>query len=188
MSSRTGLFLYAFMAVLLCGVFLVIPSAQAQQTLGGIKGTVFDANGGAIPATKVTAVGDQTKLTRTQQSNENGVYSFVNLPIGSYTLTFTQDGFQTLTIPMIAVQANRRVTLDATLKVGEITQQVTVEETPLLNQIDTTNGYVMDTLQIDAVPLPTGSFTGLALLAPGVNAELSAGTGAGITSSRFDWL
>src|ERR1700730_8332880 len=178
MASRTGLLLATFMAVLLCGVFLVIPSAQAQQTLGGITGTVFDANGGAIPATKVTAVGDQTKLTRTQQSNENGVYSFVNLPIGSYTLTFTQDGFQTLTIPMITVQANRTVTLDATLKVGEITQKVTVEETPLLNQIDTTNGYVMDTLQIDAVPLPTGSFTGLALLAPGVNAELSAGTGA----------
>src|ERR1700732_295671 len=178
MSSRTGMFFAAFMAVLLCGVFLVIPSAQAQQTLGGITGTVFDANGGAIPATKVTAVGDQTKLTRTQQSNENGVYSFVNLPIGSYTLTFTQDVFQTLPIPMITVQANRTVTLDATLKVGEATQKVTVEETPLLNQIDTTNGYVMDTLQIDAVPLPTGSFTGLALLASGVNAELSAGTGA----------
>ncbi len=178
MSSRRGLFFATFIAVLLCGVFLVIPSAHAQQTLGGITGTVFDPNGGAIPATKVTAVGDQTKLTRTQQSNENGVYSLVNLPIGSYTLTFTQDGFQTLTIPMITVQANRTVTLDATLKVGEVTQKVTVEETPLLNQIDTTNGYVMDTLQINAVPLPTGSFTGLALLAPGVNAELSAGTGA----------
>jgi hypothetical protein len=178
MASRTGLFFATFIAVLLCGVFLVIPSAHGQQTLGGITGTVFDSNGGAIPATKVTAVGDQTKLTRTQQSNENGAYSLVNLPIGSYTLTFTQDGFQTLTIPMITVQANRTVTLDATLKVGEVTQKVTVEETPLLNQIDTTNGYVMDTLQINAVPLPTGSFTGLALLAPGVNAELSAGTGA----------
>jgi hypothetical protein len=43
------------------------PPAHAQQTLGGITGTVFDSNGGAIPATKVTAVGDQTKLTRTQQ-------------------------------------------------------------------------------------------------------------------------
>jgi hypothetical protein len=178
MTSRTGLFFATFIAVLLCGVFLVISPAHAQQTLGGITGTVFDSNGGAIPATKVTAVGDQTKLTRTQQSNENGVYSLVNLPIGSYTLTFTQDGFQTLTIPMITVQANRTVTLDATLKVGAVTQTVTVEETPLLNQIDTTNGYVMDTLQINAVPLPTGSFTGLALLAPGVNAELSAGTGA----------
>ena len=44
--------------------------------------------------------------------------------------------------------------------------------------VDTTNGYVMDKLEIDAVPLPTGSFTGLAMLSPGVNAELSGGTGA----------
>ena len=53
-----------------------------------------------------------------------------------------------------------------------------MEETPLINAVDTTNGYVMDKAEIDAIPLPTGSFTGLALLAPGVNEELPAGTGA----------
>src|ERR1700755_2914831 len=44
--------------------------------------------------------------------------------------------------------------------------------------VDTTNGYVMDKLEIYAGPLPTGCFTGLALLSPGVNAELPGGTGA----------
>jgi len=47
-----------------------------------------------------------------------------------------------------------------------------------MNAVDTTNGYVMDTQQIDAAPLPTGSFTGLATQSTGVNAELSGGTGA----------
>src|SRR6202142_1639017 len=47
-----------------------------------------------------------------------------------------------------------------------------------MNAVDTTNGYVMETQQIDNVPLPTGSFTGLTLLSPGVSAELSGGTGA----------
>src|SRR5260370_26241870 len=174
----TEFFCATFVIGVLFNVLRMAPPASAQQTLGGITGTVFDSNGGAIPGTKVTAVGDQTKLTRWQNSNETGAYNLVNLPIGSYTLTFTRDGFQTLTIPMITVQANRTVTVDATLKIGEVTQKVTVVETPLLNQVDTTNGYVMDTLQIDAVPLPTGSFTGLAVLSPGVNAELSSGTGA----------
>src|SRR5258708_1286834 len=178
MTSRTKFCFVIFAIAVLFSVLLLAPPASAQQTLGGITGTVFDSNGGAIPGTKVTAVGDQTKLTRSQNSNETGAYNLVNLPIGSYTLTFTRDGFQTLTIPMITVQANRTVTVDATLKIGEVTQKVTVVETPLLNQVDTTNGYVMDTLQIDAVPLPTGSFTGLAVLSPGVNAELSSGTGA----------
>ena len=47
-----------------------------------------------------------------------------------------------------------------------------------MNAVDTTVGYVMDTSQIDAVPLSTGSFTGVAILSPGVNAELPGGTGA----------
>jgi hypothetical protein len=44
--------------------------------------------------------------------------------------------------------------------------------------VDTTNGYVLEDKQIQAIPLPTGSFTGLAILSPGVNAELAGGTGA----------
>ena len=53
-----------------------------------------------------------------------------------------------------------------------------MEETPLVNAVDTTNGYVLEKQQLDAIPLPTGSFTGVAILSPGVNAELSPGTGA----------
>ena len=98
----------------------------------------------------------------------------MNLPIGTYTLTFTHEGFQTQNIPSIMVQANRTATVNAALKVGEVKTTVTVEETPLINAVDTTNGYVLDKVQIEAVPLPTGSFTGLAILSPGVNAEFPA--------------
>src|SRR6202795_5035010 len=154
------------------------PCARAQQTLGGITGTVTDASGAIVADATVTLVGDQTKLTRSQNTNSNGGYLFVNLPIGSYTLTITHAGFQSQTIPMILVQANRTASVNSELKVGNVSESITVEETPLLNMVDTTNGYVMDKLEIDAVPLPTGSFTGLTLLSPGVSAELSGGTGA----------
>ena len=53
----------------------------------------------------MTIVGDETKLTRTLKTNANGSYDFVNLPIGSYTLTFTHEGFQTQRVPSITVQA-----------------------------------------------------------------------------------
>jgi hypothetical protein len=76
------------------------------------------------------------------------------------------------------VQANRTATVNATLQIGKVNEVITVEETPLLNAVDTTNGYVLDKVQMQAVPLPTGSFTGLAILSPGVNAELPNGTGA----------
>jgi hypothetical protein len=102
----------------------------------------------------------------------------VNLPIGTYTITFTHDGFQTQNVPSVVVQADRAVSVNASLKIGEINTSVTVAENSLLNSVDTTNGYVLDKSQIDAIPLPTGSFTGLVILSPGVNSELSGGTGA----------
>src|SRR5271155_3968691 len=154
------------------------PNVQAQQTLGGITGTVTDKSGSVLPETMVTIIGDQTGLSRAQKTNSNGAYDFVNLPIGTYTLTFAHEGFESEKIPSITVQADRTATVNATLPVGKVGTVVEVQASPLINAVDTTNGYILEKDQIDAVPLPTGSFTGLAILSPGVNAELPGGTGS----------
>ena len=175
-SRRLGIF---SATCLIAGALLLLaPGARSQQTLGGITGTVMDASGGALTDSQVVLVADATKLTRTQKTNSAGLYEFVNLPIGSYTLTFSHDGFETQKIPAVPVQADRTATVNVTLKVGQVGTTVTVEAAPLLNSEDTTNGYILEKSQIQEVPLPTGSFTGLAILSPGVNAELSSGTGA----------
>src|ERR1039458_2068333 len=166
------------LGILLLAVFLQLSlSSLAQQTLGGITGTVSDRSGSVLPDTTVTIVGDQTKLTRTLKTNGNGAYDFVNLPIGTYTVTVSHDGFQAERLPSILVQANRTATLNVSLKVGQVGTTIDVEAAPIMNAVDTTNGYVLEAQQIQAVPLPTGSFTGLAILSPGVNAELAGGTG-----------
>src|SRR6202166_539053 len=177
MFKRTGLVAFLLAASFWMAVAFA-PGARSQQTLGGITGTVTDTSGGVLADTLVTLIGDQTTLTRTQKTNSSGSYEFVTLPIGTYTLTFSHNGFETQKIPSILVQADRTVSLNPALKVGQVSQTVTVVETPLLNAVDTTNGYVLDKAQLEAIPLPTGSFTGLAILSPGVNAELSNGTGA----------
>ncbi len=159
--------------VALCGSTLF-----AQQTLGGITGDVTDQSGSVIPNASVTVLEEQTSLTRTLVTNGAGAYSFVNLPIGSYTMKFAANGFETQKTQHITVQGNRTATLNAQLKVASTGQTVEVDATPLMNAVDTTNGYVMDRTQIDTVPLATGSFTGLAVQSAGVNAELSGGTGA----------
>lgn len=82
---------------ILFGLFTSSRVAEAQQTLGGITGTVTDISDGVLAGATVSLVSDETKLTRTQTTNSNGAYSFVNLPIGRYTLTFTQPGFETQT-------------------------------------------------------------------------------------------
>src|SRR5713101_1275900 len=177
--NRKSRFSVFFFASFLCSciLFVLVSPTLAQQTLGGITGTVTDASGGILPNTTVSTVSDQTKLSRTQTTNTGGMYDFVNLPIGSYTLTFSHDGFESQKIPSIVVQADRTATVNATLKVGQVGTTVTVEASPLMNAVDTTNGYILEKDQIESVPLPTGSFTGIAILSPGVNAELSGGTG-----------
>jgi hypothetical protein len=159
--------------------FAFTPRTFAQQTLGGIRGTVTDQSGGSVPDTVVTVVEEETQLTRAKKTSAEGSYEFVDLPIGTYTLTFTHNGFLTDTVPAILVQANRTATVNVSLKVGQVSTLVTVEDkAPLMNAVDTTNGYILDKSQIQSIPLPTGSFTGLAILSPGVNAELPSGSGA----------
>ncbi len=177
--GRFGLSCCALLSLAVLTLITSTPPAFAQQTLGGIRGTVTDQSGAIVPDTVVTVVGDETHLTRSKKSNAEGEYEIPNLPIGVYTLTFTHDGFLTDTVPSIPVQANRTATVNASLKVGQVSTTVTVEEkSPLMNAVDTTNGYVLDKSQIQSIPLPTGSFTGLAILSPGVNAELPSGSGA----------
>jgi hypothetical protein len=170
--------LHSWLPVFVAAVALCACTLTAQQTLGGITGSVTDSAGGALPDAQVTAVGEQTSLTRTAKTNESGVYAFVNLPIGTYTLNYTAKGFEGQKTQHIAVQANRTATVNAELKVGNATDTIEVEASPLMNAVDTTVGYVLDKLEIETVPLPTGSFTGLATESTGVSAELSSGTGA----------
>ncbi|MDE1156075.1 MAG: TonB-dependent receptor [Acidobacteriaceae bacterium] len=160
-----------------CFFSLLLP-AGAQQTVGGIVGTVTDASGSGVPEVEVTAISLATKLTRTVKSSGNGGYAIPDLPIGAYTLTFKREGFATQRFPSITIQSDRTVTLPAQLQVGEVATAVNVDANPLLNASDTTNGYVLDKSQIESIPQPNGSFTGLATLTPGVTAELPSGAGA----------
>ncbi len=67
---------------------------------------------------------------------------------------------------------------DSTLQVGAVSSTVEVTATPLMNQVDTTNGYVVDQLTIQQTPLGTGSFTQLAIMSPGVHADFLGGAGS----------
>jgi len=165
------------LAVLFSVVLLQTQAMQAQQTLGAITGTVVDPSGSAVPDAEIKATSEETKLERTTRSNAQGVYNLNDLPLGKFTVSFTKDGFSSGHYPGILVQANRTVSLQAQLKVGTVADTVEVDVNPMLNAVDTTNGYVLDRAQIEAIPLPTGSFTGVAILTPGVNAELPGGTG-----------
>src|SRR5690348_6745419 len=157
-------------------------AVRAQQTLGAINGTVTDSSNAVVPQAKVEAKNLGTGLTVTATTQNDGSYNIVDLPIGAYSVTITKQGFKTEVHSNILVRGNLATTVNATLQTGEVSTTVTVSGTPLMNQTDTTNGYTLGSEVIQNTPLGTGSFTQLAVLAPGVNADLlsGAGTNAGL--------
>ncbi len=156
--------------------------AVAQQTLGSMNGTVTDSSGAVVQGATVQVRSLTTNLEVRTESKSDGSFNVADLPIGTYAVTFAKAGFSTAVYPQIVVQGNRTGTLNAKLQPGTVASTVTVEATPLLNQTDTTIGYTLNELQIAETPLGTGSFTQLAVLSPGVSADLlnTAGSNAGL--------
>lgn len=175
-------FVRSFLAFLFALLIFLPVASFAQQTLGWIDGTVTDSTGGVLQNVAVKAHNAATNLTVTAQTKADGSFHIPDLPIGTYEVTFTMNGFKTANYPHVLVQGNRTATLNAQMQPGTVTSTVTVNATPLLNQTDTTTGYVLGDLQMQNIPLGTGSFTQMAILSPGVSADLlnTSGTNAGL--------
>ena len=164
------------LAILALALF-ALPAAHAQQSLGAISGEITDKTGAAIPAASILIVNDQTAAARTVVSSGTGAYSAQGLSIGTYTITITAPGFNTEKLSGFRVQADRTASLAVHLKAGEVSSTIDVAATPQLDATDITNGYVLDSAQIEKIPLGTGSFTQLATLSPGVHSDPLADTG-----------
>jgi Carboxypeptidase regulatory-like domain len=184
-NSRRGLlalsvttFYYRLLLTLALAVIGLSQPVLAQQTLGSLNGVVTDPTGAVVQGVNVKAHSAATNLKVERTSRGDGSFSMADLPIGTYEVTFTKDGFQTAVYPQIIVQGSRTSTVNAKLKPGAVASTVTVSATPLLNETDTTNGYTMGAQQIESVPLGTGSFTQLAIQAPGVSADFLSGSGS----------
>jgi hypothetical protein len=155
---------------------------SAQQLTGGISGTLTDASAAVVPEATVTVVNTGTNLKVTVTTAPDGSYQIPALPVGTYTVSFTKTAFKTEFHSSILVEANRTTTVDGKLEVGGVTTTVQVTATPLLNKTDTATAYTLSEQAITDSPLGTGSFTQLAILAPGVSADFlnTSGTNAGL--------
>lgn len=174
MKSNSSKILALFLSILVSS----LPS-RAQQTLGAINGTVTDSSGAVVQGAKVTVRNNGTNLELSRTSKGDGSFEFVDLPLGTYTVTFAKDGFKTEVHNQILVRGNLTTTVNGALEPGAVSATVTVTATPLMNQTDTSNGYTLGSELVESIPLGTGSFTQLAILAPGVSADLLSGNGAG---------
>ena len=118
------------LAVCVCNLFLVVLSCYAQQTLGSINGTVVDSSGAVLQKATVRIRNLATNDERTVLTKDDGFYRVSDLPIGTYELTFSRDGFGTEIHSKILVQGDRTATVNASLQPGQVATTVTVTGTP----------------------------------------------------------
>src|SRR2546426_332534 len=110
--------------MVLAFVVLAATSLIAQTFRGTILGTVTDPSGAVVAGAKVTAKNVNTGLERTTETSADGSYSVPELPIGGYTVTVTQGGFQTSSVTNVAVDVAAEKRVDVTLKAGQVTTTV----------------------------------------------------------------
>src|SRR5665213_231525 len=139
--------------LLLLAVLMFTLQGHAQQTLGSLNGTVVDPSGAAIPGAIVVVTNSAIGVTRTVKSQADGFYQIFNLPVGTYTVKVSHEGFDSTQMSNIAIQEAHAQTLPVSLKIGHASESVEVTANPLLNATDATNGYTLDAAQIEITPL-----------------------------------
>ena len=136
---------------------------------GSISGTVKDISGGAVPNATVKATNIDTGIAQEVSTNDQGFYSFPELPVGRYTVAIRKPGFRPYDRTGIAINADGALAVDAVLEIGEQAQAITVTETAVHAETsDTQMGEVITGAQMTAVPLNGRSYTDLLALQPGV--------------------
>src|ERR1700681_2744376 len=142
----------------------------AQVDTGSILGTVTDASGAVIGGATVTLTNEGTSASLSTTVGSDGGYKFTPVRIGSYRVTATSQGFQTTEQRNIAVNVGASVLLNFVLKPGQVTETVEVTtSTPVLETQEASVGQVVNSRNVNNLPLNGRNFTFLAQLAAGVN-------------------
>ncbi len=164
--------------------------SYAQTFRGGINGSVTDASGAAIPNAALLAVDDATGVTHSTLSSSAGEYSFVDLPLGAYTVTATATGFETLKVDRIPVTAGSLYSLPLRLAVAQQATTVEVDAAGLsLDTTTTTQTTVIPDSTVQNIPLNGRDYTQLIALTPGFAGYAGGANGSvnGARANQVNW-
>ena len=171
--------------VVLAALLVCAALAEAQVDRATLTGVVRDASDAVLPKAKVTVTSLATGASSTATTSNEGVYLVVNLTPGEYLVQAEATGFQRYE-QTISLELGARSRLDLSLAVGSIGETVKVEGvTPLLSTESAVLGTVVDSNEIDRLPLAIRNWDDLLSMVPGVQSdrytEQAGGTSAGRT-------
>jgi hypothetical protein len=153
----------------LIGVLLLPAIASAQATLSG---TVRDSSGAVLPGVNVEAASPALiERVRTATTDGSGQYRITDLPPGSYSLTFSLSGFNSVKRDGLTVSGSGVIPISVELKVGTLTETLTVTgEAPLVDTQSTRRETVLTSETINSLPM-TRNYGGVLYATPGLNVQ-----------------
>lgn len=170
----------AVLLMLFCLAYAA-PALYAQSS-ASVSGTVTDITGAVIPGAQVEIRNSATNVAQRTQTNNSGTYSFVNVAPGNYSITVTKSGFQTVTESNVVLGVNQAAVFNFIPKPGQVQQTVTVSSVTSTIQTSTAElGTVVNTREVNNLPLNGRNFTELLELTPGVSrVSVAQNSGAGV--------
>ena len=166
-------------------LLLVTVAAAAQQNTGTILGLVKDSSGAVVPGASITILNEETSLTRTVTTGENGAFRAPALPVGRYTVRAELAGFRTQSQRGLILEVAQELVVNPTLEVGAVPQEEVVvsAEAPLVNTTSSALGSVVNEQSMSNLPLNGRNYVDLTMLQPGISQQTLATTGGGATAS-----
>ncbi len=170
------------LAISLFATLLFVGNVLAQETTGGLQGTIKDASGAVVSKAKVELTGTTLVGSKSLETDASGYYHFANLPPGVYTVVVHAQGFSELKREGIAIEIGHLPTLDLALQVGAASQVVEVSgAAPVIDVTTNTNQTNLTDQALSDVPHGY-SFQSVIQYAPMARNEPLAGGAAGMAA------
>jgi Carboxypeptidase regulatory-like domain len=166
-------------------VFFLACGAMFAQSTGQIQGVIQDPSGAAIAGAQIVATQTDTGAARTVTAGADGTYVLANLPIGPYRIQVNSQGFQSYVQTGVVLQVATNVTVNVTLMLGGVSEQVQVEaNAPLVDTERTGIGTVVENQRIVELPLNGRNVSDLIQLAGSAIPAGQGSSGASIPGAQ----
>src|SRR5262249_5532064 len=174
------------LGVVMCALFLPPSTAAQQAAASGIAGVVKDASGAVLPGVTVEAASPALiEKVRSVITDGEGRYNIVDLRPGSYVVTFSLAGFNTLRREGIVITAGFTAAVNVDMQVGALEETITVTgAAPLVDTQNVRQQQVVSTELLNALPSASKGFMGIARLIPGMSNTSDSSGGSGIYASN----
>ena len=169
---------FAAVIAVACAICIMqTPKAFGQGASASINGTVLDASGGAVPDATIAVTNDSLGVNRELRTNGAGIFTAPSLvPAAGYKVTITKSGFAAYNVNTFDLAVGQALTLNVQLSVASTATQVAVtSEAPIVEATKTDVSNVVDTNDIENLPINGRRVDAFVLLEPGVTNDAAYG-------------